>query len=414
MLNKNLRTVLYYVVTVSVCCLLIEFSKRVPDPRTQLSPKYYDVVTASPAELKKLPKLEKPANVIDTGDEEDVIPKRNRGKLSQNKDDYYEGQLDADEKTKFREWKKSNKFKPSETGLFRKWKKEQRSEKFRNSKSIKSLKSDKNTIEEEKLKPTEPIAEEILEKVRDQDMTENNSEEEDIEVEEMHKTVDDQAEEEEEREEEEQDEQEEGDKEALDTDDLVDYPSGLTEWAAPADMSCAEFSVTPEMVERQQMVREACDRLEPEMGSQRLLYSRLRWAVPQRLLYCPVFKAASTSWLVNYFKLSNSTSDPKEGNLHSKITNLFPPPATFKLRKKIYKESVKFIIVRHPFERLVSAYRDKLAGFTRSGEIYILFRMKEWKSCSCFRNKHYLDMRKIIIRKHRKDKSDRSAIPTFK
>ena len=33
---------------------------------------------------------------------------------------------------------------------------------------------------------------------------------------------------------------------------------------------------------------------------------------------------------------------------------------------------------------------------------------------STFRNKHYLDMRKIIIKKHRKDKSDRSAIPTFK
>ena len=365
MLNKNLRTVLYYVVTVSVCCLLIEFSKRVPDPRTQLSPKYYEVVTASPAELKTLPKLQKPANAIDTGDAEDVIPKRNRGRLSQKKDDYYEGQLDADEKTKFRDWKKSNKFKPGETGLFRKWKKEQRAEKFRNSKSFKSFKNNKNDLEEEKPKQIEPIAEEIIEEVRDQDMAENNSnnsEEEDIDVEEMHKTVDDQAEEEEERE---QKEDENVDKEAVDTEDLIDYPSGMTEWAAPADMSCAKFSVTPEMVERQQMVREACDRLEPEMGSQRLLYSRLRWAVPQRLLYCPVFKAASTSWLVNYFKLSNSTSDPKEGNLHTKITNLFPPPATFKLRKKIYNESVKFIIVRHPFERLVSAYRDKLAGFTR-------------------------------------------------
>lgn len=286
MLNKNLRTVLYYVVTVSVCCLLIEFSKRVPDPRTQLSPKYYEVVTASQAELKKLPKLQKPANAIDTGDEEDVIPKRNRGKLPQKKDDYYEGQLDADEKTKFREWKKSNKFKPSETGLFRKWKKEQRAEKFRNSKSFKSFKSNinENIIEDEKLKKTKPIAEEIAEDVRDQDMTENNSndseeEGEDIDVEEMHKTADDQAEEEEEREqeqEEKEDREDKDDKEDLDTEDLIDYPSGLTEWAAPADMSCAEFSVTPEMVERQQMVREACDRLEPEMGSQRLLYSRLR------------------------------------------------------------------------------------------------------------------------------------------
>jgi len=106
-----------------------------------------------------------------------------------------------------------------------------------------------------------------------------------------------------------------------------------------------------------------------------------------------VFKAASTSWLVNYLKLSNSSTNPKEGNLHSKITNLFPPPATFKLRKKIYSESIKFIIVRHPFERLVSAYRDKLAGFSR--------------------NDHYLDMRKHIITKYRKDLSDKSAIPTF-
>ena len=280
MLNKNLRTVLYYVVTVSVCCLLIEFSKRVPDPRTQLSPKYYEVVTASQAELKKLPKLQKPLNAIDTGDEEDVIPKRNRGKLPQKKDDYYVGQLDIDEKAKFKEWKKNNKFKPSETGLFRKWKKEQRAEKFRNSKSFKSFNNDINVIQDEKLKITKPIAEEIAEDVRDQDMTENNSkdseeqeEEEGIDVEEMHKTVDDQAMEEEEREEEQDDKE---DKDDLDTENLIDYPSGLSEWAAPADMSCAEFSVTPEMVERQQMVREACDRLEPEMGSQRLLYSRLR------------------------------------------------------------------------------------------------------------------------------------------
>ena len=65
-----------------------------------------------------------------------------------------------------------------------------------------------------------------------------------------------------------------------------------------------------------------------------------------------------------------------------------------KLRKQIYSESVKFIVVRHPFERLVSAYRDKLAGYTR--------------------NEHYLDMRKVIIKNYRKNKSDKSAIPTFK
>ena len=103
-----------------------------------------------------------------------------------------------------------------------------------------------------------------------------------------------------------------------------------------------------------------------------------RWAVPERLLYCPVFKAASTSWLVNFLKLSNRflnlsitiavslnshvdlrliplkknlfrtmNINPKKGNLHKKSVNLFPAPATFKLRRKIFEESTKFIVVRN-------------------------------------------------------------------
>merc|ERR1711997_862648 len=177
----------------------------------------------------------------------------------------------------------------------------------------------------------------------------------------------------------------------IDTDDLIDYPEGITRYVAAGDNSCSDFTLTQTFRTRREHARETCQKLKVQ---QRILYSRMRWAVPERLLYCPVFKAASTSWLLNYFKLSNSSSSPKEGNLHTKITNLFPPPATSKLGKQIYSESVKFIIVRHPFERLVSAYRDKLAGYTR--------------------NEHYLKMRKVIIKKYRKDKSDRSSIPSFR
>ena len=57
MLNKNLRTVLYYVVTVSVLCLMIEVTKRIPDPRTQLSPHYYEVqLSTGLHEISQCPK----------------------------------------------------------------------------------------------------------------------------------------------------------------------------------------------------------------------------------------------------------------------------------------------------------------------------------------------------------------------
>ena len=40
------------------------------------------MVTASQTELKKLPKLQKPFNKVDNGEKaEDVIPRRNRGRV---------------------------------------------------------------------------------------------------------------------------------------------------------------------------------------------------------------------------------------------------------------------------------------------------------------------------------------------
>ena len=335
MLNKNLRTVVYYVVTISCLCLMIEFTKRIPDPRTSLSPQYYDVVTAKQSELVRPP-------VEDPHDDpyEDVIPKRNRGRVRVKAEEDDEEDNDVgDEKESFREWKKTHKFKMTDTGLFKKWKKEMQRGKQKQRKGRKQYKEE---VEENKI-----VSEEIEEKEEPEPVIVEESQ---TDNEETPDDVDYGYNENEER---------------FDTDELIDYPGGITEYSPPSGLSCDGFEITEELRQRSQAVRDNCERLEPEMGSQRILMSRMRWAVPQRLLYCPVFKAASTSWLVNYLKLSNSTSSPKEGNLHKRITDLFPPPATFKLRKKIFNESIKFLIVRHPFERLVSAYRDKLAGFSR-------------------------------------------------
>jgi len=360
MLNKNLRHILYYVVTVSLLCLMIEVTKRIPDPRTTLSPKYYEVVTAKDSELQTLPKASEEDEAVE------VIPRRNRGRLPLKETVSADVEPVIDEKAKFREWKVKQNIKSDEKGLFKRWKKEMR---FGQS----------GFGKEEILENHSRNAESNSQDEDDQD----EEEEEEEEVKKKPSVISDDP---------------EGYDDSLsiadntiDTDDLIDYPEGITRYVAAADNSCSDFTLTQTLRARREQVRETCQKLKVQ---QRILYSRLRWAVPERLLYCPVFKAASTSWLMNYFKLSNSSSSPKEGNLHSKITNLFPPPATFKLRKQIYSESVKFIIVRHPFERLVSAYRDKLAGFTR--------------------NDHYLQMRKVIIKNYRTDKSDRSSIPSFK
>merc|ERR1712180_219798 len=325
MVHKNLRTLLYYICGVTLVCLCIELSKR----GGGLSPSLYVVETASNAELKTTPHpppINAPDNNKKDRETEELIPRRNRGQPGTREQ---EKPNTLSEKEQFKLWKASMKISPEEVGLFKKWKQEQ---------GLRRKGKKQSDIEEQ------------LEEAEEEDEEEDEAEEEE---------------------------------------DEEEYPTGVTEYDPPdSQHSCTDLTLTDKLLERANQVSAACERLQDEIGDQRRLYSRLRWAVPERLLYCPIFKAASTSWLMNFFKLSNSTRNPKSGNLHTKITNMFPPPATFKLRKKIFDESTKMIIVRHPFERVVSAYRDKLAGFSR--------------------NPHYLEMRKHIIDEYRKNKKSKT------
>merc|ERR1711915_730081 len=131
MLNKNLRSILYYVVGVSAVCLMIELSKRVP--AKELDKSMYMVQTAKVSELATEPTQQQ----NNLGAEDDLIPKRNRGRV---KTDKKPKDTKAD-KEKFREWKKTVTISKDEMGLFKKWKQEQ-------GLSKKQLK-EKKTVEEE-------------------------------------------------------------------------------------------------------------------------------------------------------------------------------------------------------------------------------------------------------------------------
>ena len=105
-------------------------------------------------------------------------------------------------------------------------------------------------------------------------------------------------------------------------------------------------------------------------------------------------KAASTSWLHAFLKLANvpehlviaqdddDHDDYDDGDndddhyddaqvpedngmgLHAFLRDKYPLLSK-NLNKQFMSKSVKFMVVRHPFERIISAYMDKLHSYTR-------------------------------------------------
>ncbi|CAL4122498.1 unnamed protein product, partial [Meganyctiphanes norvegica] len=79
------------------------------------------------------------------------------------------------------------------------------------------------------------------------------------------------------------------------------------------------------------------------------------------LTFCPVYKAASTSWSINLLKLNDAWIEGKKTKLQPLIHQTFPKISNF-AGPALSKDTIRFLVVRHPFERLLSCYRDKFEG----------------------------------------------------
>lgn len=104
----------------------------------------------------------------------------------------------------------------------------------------------------------------------------------------------------------------------------------------------------------------------PWPASSNLLYQE-SW----HLLYCWVHKVASTSWSKVFFNLVGREVPPTR--LHEAAQQFSIQPSQL---PGAISNSLVFMVVRHPFERLVSAYRDKFELAKKYAYVYSRYAYK--------------------------------------
>ncbi|XP_045108605.1 carbohydrate sulfotransferase 11-like isoform X2 [Portunus trituberculatus] len=166
------------------------------------------------------------------------------------------------------------------------------------------------------------------------------------------------------------------------------------------------------MVERARQVKHAC--LNPP--SYRYRFPNLVWDTKHHVTWCPNYKVASTTWMINFLKLINFNDDnpnipvnisperreelkysPRFGAKHYEVFKNYPTPKTWQEKMDVLQSSARVIIVRHPFTRILSAYRDKMI---KPKPLPAKFKFKE--------------LQKKIIKEYRpRDSPETSPFPTF-
>ncbi|KAF2364680.1 Sulfotransferase [Trinorchestia longiramus] len=150
------------------------------------------------------------------------------------------------------------------------------------------------------------------------------------------------------------------------------YQSALRDWVAQN-----EALLRSEYRQRAETARAVCDKLgfhssrynsrknSKRVSLKRVNWEYMYWARKEGLLYCKVPKSGSSTWVYNLLRLAGvpNTKLKTDIGLHKMLRNYYPRPRS--KDEALYRRSLKLLVVRHPFDRILSAYRDKLESYER-------------------------------------------------
>ncbi|XP_047519989.1 carbohydrate sulfotransferase 11-like isoform X2 [Pieris napi] len=122
------------------------------------------------------------------------------------------------------------------------------------------------------------------------------------------------------------------------------------------------LEVGARMDSRREFLRSECSRLGLDGSSQKAYAWEYLINRQYHVIWCNIFKAASTSWMYNFNLMANYSAAflnrTKEVPLELARKRYARP--TVEMIRKAQGDSITFLIVRHPLERLASAYNDKI------------------------------------------------------
>ncbi|RVE48297.1 hypothetical protein evm_007048 [Chilo suppressalis] len=122
------------------------------------------------------------------------------------------------------------------------------------------------------------------------------------------------------------------------------------------------LEVGARMEARQDYMRSECSKLGLDSSSNKANAWEYLVNRQYHVIWCNVFKAASTSWMYNFNLMANYTASflDKTKEVPLELARRKYGRPTVAMIKKAQADSIAFIIVRHPLERLASGYNDKI------------------------------------------------------